>query len=66
VRPPQASRPARLGAGEAGWFAAAETEFLLIRHGLIVAAIVVAAVAVAAEMACLKPRAVPLPLLGGS
>jgi len=33
--------------------AASETEFLLIRHGLLVAAIVVAAVGVVAEMACL-------------
>lgn len=34
--------------------AAGETEFLLIRHGLLVAAIVVAAVGVVAEMACLQ------------
>ena len=34
--------------------AAGETEFLLIRGGLLVAAIVVAAVGVAAEMACLQ------------
>ena len=33
--------------------AASETEFLLIRRDLIVAAIVVAALAVVAEMACL-------------
>ena len=36
------------------FLAASETEFLLIRHGLIVAAIVVAALAVVAEMACLQ------------
>ena len=36
------------------FLAASETEFLLIRHGLLVAAIVVAALAVAAEMACLQ------------
>jgi hypothetical protein len=36
------------------FLAASETEFLLIRHGLIVAAIVVAAVGVAAEMALLQ------------
>ena len=34
--------------------AAGETEFLLIRGGLLVAAIIVAAVGVAAEMACLQ------------
>jgi hypothetical protein len=34
--------------------AANETEFLLIRRGLLVAAIVVAALAVAAELACLQ------------
>jgi len=36
------------------WFAAAETEFLLIDHALIVAAIVVAAGGVVAEMALLQ------------
>ncbi len=36
------------------FLAASEPEFLLIRRGLIVAAIVVAALAVAAEMACLQ------------
>jgi hypothetical protein len=36
------------------WFAASQTEFLLIRHGLLVAAIVVAALGVAAEMALLQ------------
>ncbi|MGI8449484.1 MAG: hypothetical protein ACR2MP_20345, partial [Streptosporangiaceae bacterium] len=36
------------------WFAAAETEFLLIGRGMLVAAIVVAALAVVAEMACLQ------------
>jgi hypothetical protein len=36
------------------WFAASETEFVLIRHGLLVAAIVVAALGVAAEMALLQ------------
>ena len=36
------------------FLAASETEFLLIRHGLLVAAIVVAALAVAAQMACLQ------------
>ena len=34
--------------------AASETEFLLIRGGLLVAAIVVAVLAVVAEMACLQ------------
>ncbi len=36
------------------FLAASETEFLLIRRDLIVAAIVVAALAVVAEMACLQ------------
>jgi hypothetical protein len=36
------------------WFAAAETEFLLIRRGLLVAAIAVAALGVVAELACLQ------------
>jgi hypothetical protein len=36
------------------FLAAGETEFLLIRGGLLVAAIVVAAVGVVAEMACLQ------------
>jgi hypothetical protein len=36
------------------FFAASETEFLLIRHGLLATAIVVAAVGVAAEMVCLQ------------
>ena len=36
------------------WFAASETEFLLVRHGLPVAAIGVAALGVAAEMALLQ------------
>jgi hypothetical protein len=36
------------------WFAAAETEFLLVRYGLLVAAIGVAALGVAAEMALLQ------------
>jgi hypothetical protein len=36
------------------FLAASETEFLLTRHGLIVAAIAIAALAVAAEMACLQ------------
>ena len=36
------------------WLAAAETEYLLIDRGLLVAAIVVAALAVVAEMACLQ------------
>ncbi len=36
------------------WLAAAETEFLLIDRGLLVAAIVVAALAVMAEMALLQ------------
>jgi hypothetical protein len=36
------------------FFAASQTEFLLIRHGLPVAAIVTAAAAVATEMACLQ------------
>jgi hypothetical protein len=35
-------------------FAASEAEFLLIRHGLLVAAIVVAALAVVTEMALLQ------------
>jgi hypothetical protein len=34
--------------------AASETEFLLLRHGLLAVAIVVAAVGVVAEMACLQ------------
>ena len=36
------------------FLAAGETEFLLIRHGLLAAAIAVAALGVAAEMACLQ------------
>ena len=36
------------------FLAASETEFLLIRRDLIVAAIVVAALAVVAELACLQ------------
>jgi hypothetical protein len=36
------------------WFAASETEHLLVDRGLIVVAIVVAALAVAAEMALLQ------------
>lgn len=36
------------------WFAAAETEFLLIRRDLLVAAIAVAALGVVAELACLQ------------
>ena len=36
------------------WLAASQTEFFLIRHGLLVAAIVVAALGVAAEMALLQ------------
>ena len=38
------------------WFAASSTETFLIRHGLLVAAIVVAALAVAAQMALLQAR----------
>lgn len=36
------------------WFTAAETEFLLIRRDLLVAAIAVAALGVVAELACLQ------------
>jgi hypothetical protein len=36
------------------FLAASQTEFFLIRHGVLVAAIVVAALGVAAEMACLQ------------
>jgi hypothetical protein len=38
------------------WFAASETETLLIRHGLLAAAIVVAVLAVAAQVALLQTR----------
>jgi hypothetical protein len=38
------------------WFAASETETFMIRHGLLVGAIVVAALAVAAQAALLQAR----------
>jgi hypothetical protein len=48
---PASGRPARI-AMIVGALAALEAEFLLIRHGLTVTAIVVATLAVVAEMAC--------------
>jgi hypothetical protein len=50
LRHPTSGRPARI-AMIVGAFAALETEFFLIRHGLIAASIVVAALAVVAEVA---------------
>ena len=55
LRYPAAGRPARIAVLVA-WFAASETEFYLIRRGLLVAAIVVAALGVVAEVALLQAQ----------
>jgi hypothetical protein len=55
LRFPASGRPGRIAVFVVS-LAANETEFLLVRHGLLVAAIVVAALAVVAEVALLQAQ----------
>jgi hypothetical protein len=55
LRYPASGRPRRI-AVLVVWFAASETEFLLIRRGLLVAPIVIAALGVVAELALLQAQ----------